>query len=96
MVRAVCGGFGVGCNDQLIKNGLWFIVASFGACAPVLGLRGPASPFGMALGMVVFVLTLMLGTITSGFPVWLTGLCILTLFLLAGMGFYTKMSKVRA
>ena len=96
MVRAVCGGFGVGCDDQLVKNGVWFLVATFGACVPVLGLRGPASPLGMALGVVVFILTLMVGTITSGFPVWLTGLCILVLFLLAGMGVYTKMRKVRA
>ena len=96
MVRAVCGGFGVGCKDQLVKNGVWFMVASIGACLPVLGLRGPASPLGMALGAVVFILTLMIGTITSGFPEWITGLCILVLFLLAGLGFYTKMSKVRA
>ena len=96
MVRAVCGGFGVGCKDQLVKNGVWFMVASIGACFPVLGLRGPASPLGMALGAVVFILTLMIGTITSGFPEWITGLCILVLFLLAGLGFYTKMSKVRA
>ena len=96
IVQAVCGGFGVGCDDQLIKNGLWFMVASFGACVPVLGLRGPASPLGMALGVVVFILTLMVGTITSGFPVWLTGLSMLALFLLAGMGVYTKMSKIRA
>ena len=95
MVRIVCSGFGSGCDDQLIKNGLWFVGAAIAGCVPVLGLRGPASALGIALGFVVFVLVLMIGSITSGFPLWLTGLCLLVMFLGGGLGIFVKMSKVR-
>ena len=95
IVSVVCQGLGVGCDLQLIQDGLWIAGAAVALIVPLAVPRGPASTGGWAVGITLAVAVLMVGVRTSGVSPWLLALSLLALFVLAALGIFRKFGSVR-
>ena len=88
----VCGGFGVGCDMQLITNAL-VTIAAVGVMGFLLRRsRGAATSMSVGVAAAFGVSVLMLGYLWVGFDLWLVVIVLLPILALGGLA---GLNKVR-
>ena len=91
----MCGGAGIGCDVEIVKNGLVFALAVGMSAVTLTGGRRRASAFLMGLAVMFFVIAMMLGYLVAGFPLWVVLAALLLMFSLSALGVFVKFSQVR-
>ena len=94
-VGAICEAAGMRCNTGLIKTVFTIVLALAGAVIPIIYTKGRASTGSVGLSVVFFIFGLILGALMVGFDLWIVGVVLFGLFLLAGLAIYTRMSALR-
>ena len=88
----VCGGFGVGCDMQLITNAL-VTIAAVGVMGFLLRRsRGAATSMSVGVAAAFGIAVLMLGYLWVGFDLWLVVVVLLPILALGGLA---GLNKVR-
>ena len=87
---AICEAAGMRCDTGLIKTGFTIVLALAGAVVPIIYTRGRASTGSVGLSVVFFLFGLILGALLVGFALWILGVALFGLFLLAGLAGYTR------
>ena len=95
VIGLVCGGAGIGCDVEIVKNGLVFALAVGMSAVTLTGGRRRASAFLMGLAVMFFVIAMMLGYLVAGFPLWVVLAALLLMFSLSALGVFVKFSQVR-
>ena len=94
VVGVVCGGFGVGCDVDLITN-LIVTVVAVGVMAFLLQRsRGAATSMGIGVAAAFAVVALMLGHLWVGFPLWLVGIVLIAILAVGGVAWVVKGRQV--
>ena len=94
-VGAICEAAGMRCDSGLIKTGFTIILALAGAVMPIIYTRGRASTGSVGLSVVFFLFGLILGALLVGFALWIVGVVLFAVVLLAGLAIYGRMSALR-
>lgn len=94
-VGAICEAAGMRCDIGLIKTGFTIILALAGAVMPIIYTKGRASTGSVGLSVVFFLFGLILGALLVGFALWIVGVVLFAVFLLAGLAIYGRMSALR-
>ena len=94
VVGVVCGGFGVGCDVDLVTN-LIVTVAAVGVMAFLLRRsRGAATSMGIGVAAVFGLVALMLGHLWVGFPLWVVAIVLIAILAVGGVAFVVKARQV--
>ena len=94
ILSVVCGGFGVGCDTDLITN-LLVTVAAVGVMAFLLRRsRGGATSMSVGVAAAFGLLVLMLGYLWLGFPLWLVGIVLTAVLAVGGLAAVVKFRQV--
>ena len=94
VVGVVCGGFGVGCDVDLVTN-LIVTAVAVGVMAFLLRKsRGAATSMGIGVAATFAVVVLMLGHLWVGFPLWVVGIVLTTILAVGGTAFVVKGRQV--
>ena len=94
LVSGVCGGFGVGCDIDLITN-LLVTAAAVGVMAFLLRRsRGAATSMSIGVATAFGLVVLMLGHLWVGFPLWIVVMVLIPILALGGIAGWMKMRQV--
>ena len=94
ILSVVCGGFGVGCDTDLITN-LLVTVAAVAVMAFLLRRsRGGATSMSVGVAAAFALVALMLGYLWLGFPLWLVGTVLTAVLAVGGLAAVVKFRQV--
>ena len=94
LVAALCEAIGISCDAGLVKNTVALVGSAFLGILPTLAAGGRVSTPGIALGVVIFTLGMMLGYLLVGLPLWMPALAVVALVIAAGMGLLMRVGRV--
>ena len=94
ILGVVCGGFGVGCDTDLIT----ILVVIVGAVIVMAFLlrrsRGAATSMSVGVAATFALLVLMLGYLWLGFPLWLVVLVLIPVLAVGGIAAVVRFRQV--
>lgn len=94
VVASVCGGFGVGCDTDLITNLLATAVA-VGVMALLLHRsRGSATAMSVGVAAAFALVVMMLAYLWVGFPLWVVGVALIVILGAGGIAAVAKAKQV--
>ena len=93
LITALCDGVNVGCQVNLIRNGVGVAGSLALFVAPTVVARGRASGYSVGIGTALFVVGLLLANLMIGLPQWWAGVALISVFALAGVGVFIKFRR---
>ena len=94
-VSALCEAMNLKCDVGLARNGVG-VLGSLGmfACAAQVA-RGRVNPFLVGIGVALFLIGLVLANSLMGVPLYWAGIGLISIFLVAFVGFVVKFRKLK-